>query len=81
MQIAGVLLEEHDRIEKLLLLCSLIHEIIASSEDGVVLYAIAEVLDHRRLYLFILDEDGKANVVKLPSSVDVEVVTYLSPLC
>ena len=81
MDVAGILLEQHDGVEQLLLLGGLVHEVVAGLEDGVVLNAVAEVFDHRGLYLLVLDEDGEADVVKLPSPVDVEVVADGRPLC
>lgn len=81
MDEAGILLEHHYRVAELFLLCGLIYKVIASLEDGVILYTIAEVLDHWWLYLFVLDEDGEADVVEFPPSIDVEVVANFAPLC
>lgn len=81
MDKTGILFEKHNGIAQLLLLCCLVHEVIASFEDGVILNTIAKVLNHGWLYFFVFDENGKAYVVKFPPSIDVEEVTYLTPLC
>lgn len=80
MQVAGVLFEEHDGVVEQLPLSSLIHKVVVSLEDRVVLYAVAEVLNSCRLHLLISDEDCKADEVKLPRAIDGEILVDQSPL-
>ncbi len=80
VQVAGVLLEEHDGVVKQFLLSGLIDEVIISLEDGIILDTVAEVLNGCRLHLLILDEDCEADEVELPTTVDGEVVVDECPL-
>lgn len=73
------MLKEHDGIIEMLFFSGLIHKIIAGSEDGIILDAVSKILDHCRLDLLITDEDGKADIIKFPSSIDGEVMIDLAP--
>lgn len=74
VQVARVLLEQHYWVVQQFFLRGLVHEVVSRAENRVVLYAVAEVLNRGGFHLFILYENGEANVVKLPSTVDGEVL-------
>ena len=66
----SVLLEEHNGVEKGLLLCGFVDEVIASPEDGVILNTVPKVLYCCWFQFLVLDEDTKAEEVELPSPID-----------
>jgi hypothetical protein len=80
MQVAGILLEQHDGIVEQLFFSGLIHEVVVSLEDRVVLDTVTEVLNSCRLHLLIPNEDCKADEVKLPATIDREILVYQGPL-
>jgi hypothetical protein len=80
VQVAGVLLEQHDGVVEQFLLSGFVHEVVVGPEDGVVLHAVPEVLNSCRLHLLVPHEDGEADEVELPAAVYGEVVVDDGPL-
>ena len=76
----GVLFKEHDWIIECLLLCGFIDEVVSCFEYGVVLYAVAEILESGWFQLLVFDEYAETEKVELPSSVYAEIISYFGPV-
>ena len=70
VQVACVLLEQHYWVVEQFFFCGLVHEVVASAENGIILYAVAEVLNCGGFHFFISEEYGETDEVELPTSVN-----------
>ena len=73
------MLEKHNGVVKSLLFRGFIDEMVLCLEDSIILNTIAKVFNQSRFELLVLNEEGKTDEVKLPSTVDVEVIQKVLP--
>ena len=77
---ASILLKKHDGVVECLLFSSLVDEVVTCLEDSIVLNAISKILNGSWLQFLIFDENAKAEEIKLPPSIDTEVVSNFGPV-